>query len=321
MPSRAERIDAAVAAESESSFVDFKERFDLKSARDWCEIVKDVIAMANSGGGSLVFGVRDDGTPSSWDPKPILSLDPARVTDKISKYTTRQFAEFEIVAASRGGEAVAVLLVNEVRVPIVFSKPGTYSVGGGRQKSAFAQGTVYFRHGAKSEPGTTEDLASVVDRRLSEERDHLLANVRKVFQAPPGHGVVLVAGRTVIDPEAPTASMRLTSNPDAPEFRPVSPDAVYPFRQKEVIEEVNRRLGGRCKINQFDVLCVRRVHRIDHTKPQFVEHRKFGSPQYTMKFVEWILEQYEADLEFFEKARSAFRTRQSVKNRPARVRE
>ena len=51
-------------------------------------------------------------------------------------------------------------------LPLVFARPGTYSVPGGKQKTAFAQGTVYFRHGAKSEPGTTEDLAHALDRRL-----------------------------------------------------------------------------------------------------------------------------------------------------------
>ena len=307
MPAREKRVEAAVAAESESTSVDFKERFDPKSARDWCETVKHIIAMANSGGGCLVFGVRDNGTPSGWDPKPILAVDPATVTDKVSKYTTRQFAEFAIVDAKRHGESVAVLVVNEARVPIVFSKPGMYSVDGRRQKRAFAQGTVYFRHGAKSEPGTTEDLTGVLERRLKEERDHLLQNVRRVFKAPPGHGVVLVSSSAIIDPEAPTTAIRLTGNPDAPEFRPVSPDVAYPFRQKEVIEEVNRRLSGRCKINQYDMLCVRRVCRIDKSKPQFVEDRKFSSPQYTKRFVEWIIKQYEADPKFFGRARSAYR--------------
>jgi hypothetical protein len=36
-------------------------------------------------------------------------------------------------------------LVNGTANPIVFSKPGTYDIGGGKQKTAFSAGTVYFQ--------------------------------------------------------------------------------------------------------------------------------------------------------------------------------
>ena len=35
--------------------------FDPAATQDWCEVVKDIVAMANSGGGYVVFGVNDDG--------------------------------------------------------------------------------------------------------------------------------------------------------------------------------------------------------------------------------------------------------------------
>ena len=100
----------------------------------------------------------------------------------------------------------------------------------------------------------------MIERRLTEERDQLLANVRKVFQAPPGHGVVLVADDKIINDEASGTQIRLTSDPKAPEFQPTRPDTAYPFRQKEVVEKVNLRLVGRCEINAFDIQCVRRIH-------------------------------------------------------------
>ena len=168
MPTRRERIEIAVAATTESKDLDFKERFDPTSARDWCEIVKDIVAMANTRGGCLVFGVRDDGTPSGWDPSPLLHVDSATVTDKVARYTGRQFADFENVPAKREKARVAVLVVDETRVPMPFSRPGTYAIKKGRQRTVFAQGTVYFRHGSKSEPATAEDMATVIDRRLAQ---------------------------------------------------------------------------------------------------------------------------------------------------------
>jgi predicted HTH transcriptional regulator len=88
-------------ARRESKRVDFKERLDLSKAEDWCEIIKDIAAMANSGGGSILFGIKDDGTPSGWDPSNVLATDPAHIVDKIAKYTGEQFSDFEIVATRR----------------------------------------------------------------------------------------------------------------------------------------------------------------------------------------------------------------------------
>lgn len=56
-------------AEKESAELDFKAAFDTTAPQDWCELIKDIVAMANSGGGLIVFGVNDDGTPATGDLK------------------------------------------------------------------------------------------------------------------------------------------------------------------------------------------------------------------------------------------------------------
>ena len=48
------------AIDGESGSVDFKASFDPKSTQDWCELIKDIIAMTNSGGGTIIIGVADD---------------------------------------------------------------------------------------------------------------------------------------------------------------------------------------------------------------------------------------------------------------------
>jgi hypothetical protein len=79
-----------------------------------------------------------------------------------------------------------------VSIPIVFQKPGTYDTGTGKQKTAFSVGTVYFRHGAKSEPGTSDDLRAVVERQLEVIRHSWIKGVRKVVQAPAGSQIIAV---------------------------------------------------------------------------------------------------------------------------------
>lgn len=63
MPST-DRLTAALSAKRESKTVDFKSSFDPESNGDWCELIKDFVAIANSGGGVILIGVADDGTAS-----------------------------------------------------------------------------------------------------------------------------------------------------------------------------------------------------------------------------------------------------------------
>jgi predicted HTH transcriptional regulator len=55
-------------AARESTRVEFKEQLDPADGGDWCEVIKDIVAIANSGGGSIVLGIKNDGTPSGWIP-------------------------------------------------------------------------------------------------------------------------------------------------------------------------------------------------------------------------------------------------------------
>jgi len=60
-------------------------------------------------------------------------------------------------------------------------------------------------------------------------------------------------------------------------------------------------------VNAFDVLSVRRVHAIsEETRPEFVHVPKFGSPQYSDAFVDWLIGEDERDPEFFAQAKAKY---------------
>ena len=71
-----EDIHAAIDHGSETETVEYKDSFN-SDAPDWLEIIKDIVALANSGGGTIVFGIADDGTPSGFDCAPLFAIDPA----------------------------------------------------------------------------------------------------------------------------------------------------------------------------------------------------------------------------------------------------
>lgn len=186
-------LEKAIAARRESKQVEFKCSFDPASSGEWCEVIKDIVAIANSGGGIIIFGVNDDGTLSGLPVEAIGRIDHADLTSKISKYTGSTDSQIEIQDVEKQGSLLPAFVIHPTATPLVFGNPGTYDVGAGKQKTAFGRGTVYFRHGAKSETGTTEDIRYSFERQLNQIRNSWLKQVRKVVKAPAGTEFVVQA--------------------------------------------------------------------------------------------------------------------------------
>jgi len=302
-------IERALSATRESKTLDFKRAFDPECPAEWCELVKDLVAMANSGGGYILIGVEDDGSPSQVGAAaPVLALDPAKLTDKIAKYTGVQFDGFGIGEGVRNGQPVAVIEVPGVSRPLVFNKPGTYAVDGNRQKTAFATGTLYVRHGAKSEPATSDDVGRMLDRLIQVVRKEWLSGVRRVISAPTGSTIAVLPAGVVQSDDPGATPVRITDNPSAPEYRIVAPDATHPWRQKELIAEVNRRVAERDRVNQYDILAIRQMHGIEQ-RPEYFYRPRYAAPQYSKAFCDWVIDKYTGDNAFFVKTRAAHKSR------------
>jgi hypothetical protein len=322
------------ALDGESASVDFKASFDPESKQEWCELIKDIIAMTNSGGGSIVVGVADDGSLSGSDIRGLLAVDPADVTNRIYGYTDQHFAAFEIAEQFRFGQSVAVIKIGASRIPIVFTSHGGYGIPGG-QKAAFVKGSVYFRHGAKSEPGTTDDLRLALERELERVKGFWLDGIGKVMAAPDGSTVQIVQKdvtfrdtpeattvRLTKDEDAATLSVgdvtlrdipgataiRLTTDENAPTLSVMQADKLYPYRQKELVQRLAERLDGRATVSGHDLQCVRKVFAVDGN-PTFSYEAQHSPRKYTDAFVVWLVEQHAADPSFFQKAREACRSR------------
>ena len=268
-------------------------RVALRETVDYVELVRDIAAMANSGGGVIVL----DG---------VAGVDEELVHEQLERYVEPEFEGFTVDAVTRGGRPSAAVVVDEVRnTPLVFVRQGRYRDTGGVEHVAFVRGGLYFRHGAKSEPATGDDVRDFIRRQLEATRTQWLANIRQVMHAPDGAEVAVIETAERDEQGRPTL-IRLTTDPHAPLYGQVDPDQSHPYRQKEVIREVNARLDG-YNVNAFDILSVRRVHAIsEDTRPEFVHVPKFGSPQYSDAFVDWLIGEDERDPEFFASAKAKY---------------
>lgn len=301
----------AETATKESAQVEFKETFDPTSARDRCELVKDVVAMANSGGGCILFGVKDDGSHAGTDLTLVRAYDLADLTNQLLKFTGLEIFTIEMQALRRGGQEVWVWVVEGVDCPVPFSIAGTYTQPSGDRGSAFAQGTVYFRHGAKSSPARAEDLQKVLRRELARERRRLLGGVRKVVSAPKGHAILVAPPGAVLSTVPSAPPVRLTSESSAPLVRGLDPDVTHPHRRKEFVAEVNRRLPDGARISLNDVNDMRRVLALDPRR-EFVYKSRFSSPRYSNEFVSWVVAEITRDPSFIATIRARARTAPSI---------
>jgi hypothetical protein len=136
-------ITDAMAATRESKQIEFKIEFDPSSAGEWCEIVKDIVALANSGGGIIVFGLDNSGNPHGTDVSAVRAIDPADISNKLSKYIGTVPLGVSVCDLNKADQELAAFVVEDAQTPVVFQRPGTYDIGGGKQKTAFSVGTVY----------------------------------------------------------------------------------------------------------------------------------------------------------------------------------
>ena len=257
---RKELIRRARDGKRESNNLEFKVGFDTGSRAAWCEIVKDIVAFANSGGGALVFGAHDDGTPADVDVSPYLRVDPADVTNKVKAYTGHEFDEFEIIKIKRGGRHLALYAIFGVATPMVFIRDGAHLGEGRNRRPAFVKGSVYFRHGATSAPGTSNDLNRWLERTLESTRSAWLGGIRKVVEAGADEVV-----HVVIAEKGGTAEMaaRIGNEPGTPVVRPLNPEETWPYRESELVRCALGLLPNGIRFNGHDVRSIRHAHGID----------------------------------------------------------
>jgi hypothetical protein len=308
MSARTKLLDRAQHAARESKILDFKREFDISSGGAWCELIKDIVAFANSGGGVIVLGVEDDGSDSKTNPTDLLTHDTADITNRISKYTNFQFSEFEIVEIERAGKKRVALVISPADVPIVFTKPGSYDIGGGKQKTAFSQGTVYFRHGSKSEPGSRDDLLSWRDREIARARKSWMGGIRKVVQSPPGETVTVLSSATSPQQDSSVVHARITASAAGVSVSPANAGDIWPYRRVDLIREVNHRLGGAATINPYDIQCINKSLDVFTSHPEFAyKPHKLAAPQYSNEYADWIVAHFKRDKDFFKSTRTQHR--------------
>jgi hypothetical protein len=275
----------------------FVESFSTSSDRDWCELIRDVAAVANSGGGTIL--IRCQIGDKSSDPHCPRTIDLAAsdVVHRLALHTDDSYADIRVQAVDRDSQPVVEIHVGAARFPLGFTKAGVYrdAAEPPQEHQVFAAGSFYFRHGRESLPGNSADMRDFFERPLSAMRNKWLREFRRAVDAPLEDELLTSA--------ANLKPVRIVNDPDAPPLHPQDVDRLYPWRQKDLVRELNHRLG-RHALNSYDIQATRRQHHLDD-RPEFVFRLEGAGRRYSPAVADWIMDQYEHDPTFFQQARSA----------------
>lgn len=299
------RIAKCLSAKRESRSVEFKIQFLLSDPKQLIEVLKDIVAIANSGGGTLAIGIDNTGEAAGTDVSEVLNYDQAKYCDLIHKYTLQNFADFEVIEATKSGMTVAIFLINPPDYPLVFEKVGTYAVEG-KQHTAFSQGTIYFRHGAKTELGTYDDIRKFMQTRMREMERQFVKGLRKVSEAPRGSQIEVVPLTSASGSDLSAVPFRLTTDAGAQDAVAIDRHLICPYRQKEVLQKLKERFPDGSAPLRRDIQIINKVYDVG-SKGKFCWKPQYSSPQYSDQYIDWIVEKMQEDAEFLTKAHQSFR--------------
>lgn len=186
----------------ETDRIEYKSTFEPDDKVSRLKLVREVVAMANAGGGSIFLGAAEDGKRPGLVEKSVDALDAARLGDLLDEYTNPDRARFEVRTEKSDHPDRSVV---EVRIeasgdhPLVFTKEGRAVDASGDQVLVFARHSVYVRRATKAQPATRADIRAWIDRATQRERDDWKARVMLLAKLPPGATLIEAGDDAVLD--------------------------------------------------------------------------------------------------------------------------
>lgn len=168
------KIAELVQRRTESAKLDYKREYDPSDAKNRIMLVKHVLAMANTAGGYVVFGVDDDGTLIGLDTTVAGRLDEATIRAQVAGYSSvpiNLFVDNRVMYEETRLVVVTVLPLMD-RIAVV-NADGQYHEGS-RQSFAFRKGDVLVRHGSASERWNQADADYLFRRAALAQKEQWL---------------------------------------------------------------------------------------------------------------------------------------------------
>ncbi len=181
---------------------DYKLYFDVSNGKAKVDLVKNIVAIANSGGGKIIFG-RSETEIVGVEQDVVNALDSAKLDDFIYKFTQPVRVQLgHNIEKLSNGKYLVEITIESVKYPIVFSKQGSWSNMTSNEREVFFEGDIWVRHSSKTEKVTYEDIREIIERGRQEEREKLLSQIQRIATLPEDSELIVVQdGKPISTPK------------------------------------------------------------------------------------------------------------------------
>jgi hypothetical protein len=174
-----------LAVQTELSWLDYKEVYDLSGAEGQVKLARHAGAMMIDGG-YIVVGADDNGVPVGLTDQQASHYDEAKLSGKLAKYLPPGFeirsALHEIDLGASPEKLAVVWVAPHPDGWCVFARNGEYQDKNGKQTFEFREGDVYARHGSRSEKWEQADIQRVRRRLVAREKEAWRAERAEEFR-------------------------------------------------------------------------------------------------------------------------------------------
>lgn len=178
-----EELVALISQPREALDIEIKEWLDLATNEHRAKLAKEMIALANHGGGRVLLGLAETPNgfaPAGQSPYPMASYGQDAIQSIVSKYIDPPF-QCHVSLIDHGGSRYPV-----IQVPGGHRVPVRAKAGSPDQKDLVAGRTYVRRPGPNSEePRTNEDWDAIFGRCIRNRKDELLDSLRAVLEGLP----------------------------------------------------------------------------------------------------------------------------------------
>lgn len=183
------RAVSGVEGRVETSNCDLKTAFD-GSNQAWVSLAKDIVAMSNSGGGVIVFGIDDYGQRIGLNQSLLDLMDPARINGQIEPKApgarvNTSYYEFNFYRLRYG-----FLCIHSQDDLIIFEKEWGYNKPNGRHQTVIREGVLYARGVGETRPARQADVSLMVRRLIETGSRALLSKIEMVATLPLDRGII-----------------------------------------------------------------------------------------------------------------------------------
>jgi hypothetical protein len=188
-----EKLRELLAFGAEAPSLDYKETCDLSAARDRAELAKDVGAMQVDGG-FIVIGATSSGIPSGrLTEVQARQFDEARLRDILKRWVPVPLDLLLSVHCIDGSCLVLIYVAPSPAGLCIFKADGQYPNPQARPINVFREGDVYVRDGTQSRRWQQPDIARILGRIRTAEKERWRAEVMPDLQAIMAQGTAAQA--------------------------------------------------------------------------------------------------------------------------------